>query len=187
MKKVLIPLLSMLLAVTTLTVKAQHNDFPDIGDPIIPDYPKVEWIKGQPLTHFDKDKIYIIELWATWCKPCIAAMPHLNELNLKFKDKGVIIVGQDVMEKDKAVVEAFVKRKGEGMSYSVAYSGAPGSDFDLKWLKPAAINSIPQTFVIQNNKLVWQTYPMNLNEEVLQLLVDGKFTIEAAKALVKNN
>jgi len=186
MKKILVRLSILLLVSMTLNANAQKSlDFPDVGDDIIANYPKVEWIKGEPIAAFEKNKIYIIELWATWCKPCIAAMPHLNSLYGKFKDK-IVFVGQNVMEDKKDLVYAFVKERGDGLSYPIAYAGGTGSDFDLKWLKPGFINSIPQTFIIQNNKLAWVTHPANLNEKVLQLLVDNKFTIDRAKALVEN-
>lgn len=181
MKKISIILL---LTIVAAGVQAQQTTFLDEGTRLT-DYPKVEWLKGEPVTHFDKTKIYIVELWATWCMPCIAAMPHLNELNKKFKDKNVIFIAQDVKEDDKAKVENFVKQKGDNMSYAVAFSGPDGSDFDKKWVKAAGVNSIPQTFIIQNNTLLWQTTPYMLNEEVLQLLVDGKFSIEAAEEIAK--
>jgi thiol-disulfide isomerase/thioredoxin len=154
------------------------------GDSIT-SYPRVEWLKGEPITNLDKGKIYIIEMWATWCVPCIAAMPHLNSLNEKFKDRGVVFIAQDIMEGAKSKVEQFLAGKGSGMQYRVAFAGMEGSDFDLKWVKPAAVTSIPRTFIIQNNILVWQTTPDMLNEEVIQMLLDGNFTIDKAKALVK--
>ncbi|WP_157274063.1 TlpA disulfide reductase family protein [Pedobacter sp. BAL39] len=186
MKRLCMPLMALLLLAMSTSLSAQQfADFPDIGDDIIPEYPNVEWIKGTPVKAFEKDKIYIVELWATWCKPCIAAMPHLNAMHLRFKDKNVVFIGQDVMESDRSKVDAFVKEMGDGLSYTIAYSGPEGSDFDKKWVKAAGVTGIPQTFIIQNNKLVWQTHPSNLNDEVIQLLVDGKFTIDAAKALIK--
>src|SRR5437764_5462158 len=36
-----------------------------------------------------KGNVVVLEFWATWCAPCIAAMPHLNDLAEKFKDKPV--------------------------------------------------------------------------------------------------
>jgi thiol-disulfide isomerase/thioredoxin len=149
----------------------------------IAEYPNVEWIKGEPVKQFDTNKIYIVELWATWCGPCVAAMPHLNELHQKFKDKNVVFVAQGVWEEDKKKILQFVEQKGEGLSYRVAFGGGHGSDFDKRWILPAGINGIPATFVIQGGKLVWQTSPDKLNEAVLQLLLDKKFTIEAAETL----
>jgi len=160
--------------------------FLDVGS-TVDIYPKVEWLKGEQVTKLEKDKIYIVELWATWCVPCIAAMPHLNDLNNKFKDKNVIFIAQDVLEYNLNRVHQFIAQKGDALGYRIAYSGPKGSDFEVNWVEAAGVTSIPQTFVIQNNKLVWQTTPDMLNEQVLQLLVDGKFSIEAAKATRKKN
>ncbi len=180
MKKTLFTLLLLMIASGAIAQSA----FLDVGDTVSV-YPKVVWLKGQSMTHFEKDKIYIVELWATWCMPCLAAMPHLNALSRKFNDKKVIVIGQDVMEDDQNKVEHFLEKEGDGMSFPVAFGGGSGSDFTLKWLKPAGVFAIPQTFVIQNNILVWQTNPENINDEVVQLLVDGKFTIDAAEKINK--
>lgn len=40
-----------------------------------------------------KDKIVLIDFWATWCGPCIAQIPHANELATNYEDKGVIVFG----------------------------------------------------------------------------------------------
>lgn len=149
-------------------------------------YPQVDWIQGQAVTTFEKGKIYIVELWATWCVPCVAAMPHLNKLSQKFAGK-ITVIGQDVMEEDKQKVQQFVQKKGDGLTYAIAYAGGRGSDFDKKWIEPAGVMGIPQTFIIQDNKLVWQTHPEKLNEDILQLLIDNKFTIDAAEALATKN
>jgi thiol-disulfide isomerase/thioredoxin len=179
----------LVLSLTTSILYAQEKPakrkYLDVGS-TLNDYPNVEWIKGSPVTKFEKDKIYIIELWATWCVPCIAQMPHLNELHNKFKNSNIVMIAQDIMEDDKSKVEKFVTDKGEGLTYKVAFSGGEKSDFDLNWVKPAGVSTIPKTFVIQNNILVWITTPDHLNENVLKLLMDGKFSIEAAEAMYKN-
>ena len=40
-----------------------------------------------------KGKIVVLDFWATWCGPCIAAIPHTNEMMQKYADKGVVIIG----------------------------------------------------------------------------------------------
>ncbi|WP_316836528.1 TlpA disulfide reductase family protein [Pedobacter nutrimenti] len=150
-------------------------------------YPTVEWLKGAPVTKFEKDKIYLIELWATWCKPCIAAMPHLSELNSKFKNK-IIFIAQDVWEDDLDKVKEFIAENEKMMDFRIGYSGGKvTSDFHKNWIKPSGTFGIPRTFIVQNNTLVWMTSPDNLNEEILQLLVDHKFSIEAAEKLAEKN
>lgn len=42
--------------------------------------------------HLGKDVI-LIDFWATFCDPCLASMPHLDELYKKHKDKGFVVLG----------------------------------------------------------------------------------------------
>lgn len=164
--------LSLLLLMFAAGRGMAQMAFLDTGEKV-DKYPKVEWIKGTPFSTFDPSKIYVIDLWATWCKPCIAAMPHLNELSRRFKDK-IVFVAQDVMENDQAKVTEFVTRQGDNMDMNVAFGGPRGGDFDKKWIVASDTRSIPRTFVIQNNTLVLITTPNELNPRVLQSLLDNK-------------
>jgi peroxiredoxin len=42
--------------------------------------------------HLGKD-VVLLDFWATFCDPCLAAMPHLDELYKKNKDKGFVVLG----------------------------------------------------------------------------------------------
>ena len=37
-------------------------------------------------------KVYLIDFWATWCKPCIKELPAFEELNARYQDKGLKVV-----------------------------------------------------------------------------------------------
>lgn len=70
--------------------RARHAEL--IGKPM-PALELSHWING-PVTADDmKGKIVVLDFWATWCGPCLAAIPHNNELAAKYKDKGVVFVG----------------------------------------------------------------------------------------------
>src|SRR3954465_3678232 len=57
-----------------------------------------KWVKGEPVKKMEKGKVYVLECWATWCGPCVAAIPHVTELQKKFKDKDLIVIGMNVWE-----------------------------------------------------------------------------------------
>ncbi len=64
-----------------------------------------DWINGEVKPADMLGKVVVVDIWATWCPPCVASIPHNNELAEKYKDKGLIVVGvctstgQDKMEK----------------------------------------------------------------------------------------
>src|SRR5215831_9135496 len=51
-------------------------------------------------------KVVVLEFWATWCGPCVAAIPHLNELSDKFKNQPVQFVA--ITAEDEATIKPFL-------------------------------------------------------------------------------
>ena len=46
----------------------------------------------KPVKEFTDGNVYVIEFWATWCGPCIMSMPHLAELQNKYRGRKVQII-----------------------------------------------------------------------------------------------
>lgn len=51
------------------------------------------WINGELSRDDIKGKILVIDFWATWCPPCLAAIPHTNKIAEEYSDKGVVVLG----------------------------------------------------------------------------------------------
>ena len=151
----------------------------DLGDPAKPLDIK-EWVKGGPVNLSDgKGKtIYVVEFWATWCPPCRTSIPHLTEMQKKFKDKGVVFIGVTAEKSD--VVKKFVEKMGDKMDYNVAIDGGKTSE---GYMEAFGIEGIPHAFIVdKEGKIAWQGHPMDGLDKVLDQMIEGKYDMAEAKA-----
>jgi thiol-disulfide isomerase/thioredoxin len=154
--------------------------------------PKLElkkFIKGEEVKGFEKGKIYVVELWATWCGPCRTTIPHLTELQKKHKD--LTIIGVAILEEDQDAVPDFVEEMGDKMDYRVALDLVPEGEEPTEgkvvtnWMKPAEQQGIPTAFIINgDSKIAWIGHPSEM-EEPLDQIIEGKWDLVAeAKKMV---
>jgi len=182
---------SLLFCITTAITQAQEVRLAalNISDPA-PSMRVSEWIKGTPVQQFEKGKVYVIEFWATWCKPCLAAMPHLSDLAHEYKDN-VTVIAIDIYEsklkpkKSAKQVKAFVDSMGSKMDFNVAIEDSNFTVAD--WIEATGEQNsgIPRTFVIdENGRLTWIGHPLEL-EQVLHKIVNGTWNIKGT--LIRRN
>ena len=76
--------------------------------------PVYDFAGFEPLINKDDGKTYIVNFWATWCKPCIEELPAFEAVNTKYGDKGVevVLVSLDFSDKLESKVVPFVKKHG---------------------------------------------------------------------------
>ena len=178
--------MAYLLAIAAGTLLAQAAGATlKVGDPA-PKLQTGKWVQGDPVTDFQKGKAYIVEFWATWCGPCRASIPHLNEIYTKYKDKGLVVIGQNCWERDDSLVEPFVKNMGQKMTYRVAMDDKKDNEkgkMAETWMAAADQNGIPTAFLIDTKGMVaWIGHPMELKEQVLEDVLAGKFDVQKAAA-----
>lgn len=164
--------------------KAEAKTTLNVGDKA-PALEVQKFLKGDPITGFEKGKVYVVEFWATWCGPCIKAFPHLSKLQTEYKDKGVTFVGVNIWERpynDKTLdkVTKFVEDQGDKMAYTVAYDG-PDKKSDSSWMKAAGQNGIPHAFIVdQDGVIAWAGHPMGMDQPLAKI-VAKEWDIKAAK------
>ena len=65
--------------------------------------------KGTKLAPVAGKQLTLVNLWATWCSPCVGEMPALSKLHEKYKARGFQVVGIDVDE-NPALVQQFLAK-----------------------------------------------------------------------------
>ena len=162
---------ALLLLLLTATLSAAGLK---VGDPAPATRPET-MLQGEAVKDFKRGEVYVFECWASWCGPCVAAIPHLDELHRKMGKKGITIVGVNVWESERDAASAqrakdFLKTQGEKMSYRVALGGKA---FIKDWLEAAEVNGIPHAFVVAEGKIAWTGHPAQLTAEMLGDILTG--------------
>jgi len=139
-----------------------------LGDPAWP-LTGLTWVKGGPV-EITPGTVYVVEFWATWCPPCQKSIPHLTEIQRKYKDKNLVVVG--ISREKPGVVEPFVNEKGGEMDYNVAIDST--GDVSKGYMTAFGRSGIPSAFVVDaQGKLAWVGHPMGGMDEVLAELLAG--------------
>jgi thiol-disulfide isomerase/thioredoxin len=162
---------ALLLLLLTATLSAAGLK---VGDPAPATRPE-SMLQGEAVKDFKKGEVYVFECWASWCGPCVAAIPHLNDLHKAMGKKGVVITGVNVWESERDAASAqrakdFLKNQGDKMSYRVALGGKA---FIKDWLEAAEVNGIPHAFVVADGKIAWMGHPMQLTAEIVGDILTG--------------
>lgn len=125
-----------------------------------PEFHVEEWISSQP----EMDgKYLLVDFWATWCGPCIRAIPHMNELHAEFKEE-LTIVG--LSRESRSKVESMTSPKMEYYS-AIDTEGQMGSFFKIR--------SIPHVVLMNPEGVVlYKGHPARLSaSKVRELISNG--------------
>jgi thiol-disulfide isomerase/thioredoxin len=112
-----------------------------------------------------KGKVVVLEFWATWCSPCVASLPHLNQLVESLDPAKFQFLSID--DEDLKAVETFLTRK--------KMSGWVGVDASGGVFQRYGVESRPTTVIVDGNgKIVAVTEIDSLSAADLQAVAEGK-------------
>ena len=107
-------------------------------------------LDGQTLRSAElKDKVVILDFWATWCENCVSEIPDLNKLEKEYSSRGVKVVGLAVQSGWARDIQKFVKQ------YDMRYTVLVGNDDTVS---DFGVISFPNTYVIGPGWRLYKKY-----------------------------
>lgn len=160
-------LLFILLTFVHLTTLGQSNI--KVGQKA-PQITITDWISNIPNNKTLTGKYIVLEFWATWCGPCIAAVPHMNNLQAKFNNPNLYFIS--ITDESKEKVERILKR--------IEFKSIVVSDQNKKTQVlfgdgKKGLEVFPLTILIDNKGFIsWIGEPHELSELIIIDFIKGK-------------
>ncbi len=122
----------------------------------------------EPLFHKNNDTTYVINFWATWCKPCVAELPYFEELNRKVQGEKVkvILVSLDFPRKLRSDLLPFLRNRNIQSEVIALIDGDYNAWIDK--VNPEWGGEIPVTYIYRGEKVKFHRGAFRNFEELEQ-------------------
>lgn len=108
---------------------------------------ELKTLEGEKIKIADlKGKVVLINLWATWCAPCIEEMPYFVKLQDKYRDDGFIVLGLNSDEESEAQVRKFVSE--QELNYTIGWANQAVAE---EFMKISKLPGIPQSLLLNRD------------------------------------
>ncbi len=107
----------------------------------------------EPRTLADyQGKVILLNLWATWCGPCLAEIPELNHFQQAYRNRGVVVIM--ISDEPRQTIREFTRARP-----LEAVSGYLPEGARWPWPYNRVEQARPTTFVIDRNGIIRETWP----------------------------
>ena len=142
-----------------------------------------QWVRGAPIESFQPGRVYVVDLWSSWCKPCITSMPHLSRIARRY-GKDLTIIAMNIWEMQPKKVPSLVESMGDSIVDFVAMDRVPPEKeaneglTAVAYLGTSDMVSVPRTFLIdRDGRLAWIGTPDGLEGPLAQV-IEGRWDIQ---------
>jgi cytochrome c biogenesis protein CcmG/thiol:disulfide interchange protein DsbE len=123
----------------------------------------VKTLEGRDASLADyKGKVVLVDFWATWCKPCVAAMPDLQKLHDRLSARGFAVVGVSIDETGAKAVSPFLQKRK--VTYPVVLDGTS------TW-KTWGVRAIPAMFLVDQKGTIVKQWTGKANKKEVERAV----------------
>jgi thiol-disulfide isomerase/thioredoxin len=144
----------------------------------MPEFSVEQWITDRPAP--PEKKLLVIDFWATWCGPCVASIPHMNDLATKFTDIAQCV---GVSDEQQAAFQQGMTRIGKSpRDFRYALALAPSKQLYGFF----GVQAIPHCVVVSSDGVVrWQGLPGALTEDLFKQFADAQRSLNALQPPAK--
>lgn len=115
-------------------------------------FPVYTFSEFEPLLHQQNDTVYVVNFWATWCRPCVKEMPAFNQLFEEYKNQKlkIVLVSLDFGENIQSRISSF--KHNQNLKPEIVILDDPDSNSWINKVNTDWSGAIPATLIYSKNQ-----------------------------------
>lgn len=111
------------------------------------------------------DSIYVINFWATWCRPCVEELPYLQSITKKYADKKIklMLVSLDLASFYPSKIQSFAKK--QNITADMVWLNETDADYFCNMIDKKWSGSLPATLIVNASTGYKKFYEQQFKDE----------------------
>lgn len=136
----------LVIGVVMIATRARRVEGPALEGYFAPDFSLPMLGGGEARLRGSKGKVVLVNIWASWCKPCVEEIPSLEALYTKEKERGFEILAVNIDTSGHEAVEKFIRRFSVSFPVLLDPSGTIGRLY--------GITGVPESFLVNKKGMI---------------------------------
>lgn len=167
-------MLAVLFVINSCSPSPMHNGREDTAPYNEPAPLMVsKWVTGNPISLREGrgKNTFLVEFWRTSCPACVQLIPHLSEIQNKYKKDGLIVIA--VSNEDSETVVPFIKKVENSISYRIILDDQ-NRTMNM-YLRKNEVYTLPYCFLIDKHAdVIWHGDPADDLETKIQIVLQDR-------------